>query len=175
MTVSDMELFGDKPGQLTQRQILASGETVLRALIAAGLRVPYGFDMDDGIQVWGVALADRPLALLLQAVTLWCSDAEAEFPSLAEFQTVVSAVEIEARQEQERMEGYDPTNLRSCDLCFETPGYIRDGPGRMDPLEPCKRCMPEKHRVWKSGHYNPKHRCWPECPGYVKGRRRRAS
>jgi hypothetical protein len=180
--MSDVELFSDVPGEPTLAQVLDLGETVIRALLAAGLPPPYGFTdamaEGDAFKMWGSALAEHGYANCLQAVTLWCTGDNPGFPSIPEFLQYVAAVELEFRQEQERL-NRDPTDLRECGDCDpETPGYVRveeeNVPERLWPLAPCESCNTRKHDVWKSGHYNSNHRCHPGCIGYVKRRRGRA-
>jgi hypothetical protein len=157
---------------------------VLRALMNAGLKQPFGFDVDEAKVLWGSRLGSFHVDVLLEAIGDWIGAPGGEFPSVGDVETVASSVVRRNHAES------PAERARTARVCRECDGvrYVRVVTGTqiipvgkdMVPTEvqtsamrPCPVCpeMAEKSELWDRGHFDAEHadrggcpKCWRYMP-----------
>jgi hypothetical protein len=179
----DKELFADMTPTAAAPQVLPDDAAkikalyILKALLAAGLKAPYGFDLDEAASLWASRLAPFGLNVLEAAVQEWIGMPGNEFPTVGDVETVARAITIERRAQspEERARA-----ARTCPTC-EGVHWVRvkdraPQTGLLLPtthLRPCPDCpeMSVRSELYDRGHFDAEHqdkggcpKCWPYMP-----------
>jgi hypothetical protein len=168
LDLSDKALFGPLDGEARARReagerLGAAVEAAFGIFRGASLRLPYAWDQDDAWDLWVTSLIEYQPEAITTAAGEWVRTAGAEFPTLAEFETLVASKQrtLDAPPPAERAPG------ESCPECGATeddPGgwvYLTDPSvdspnfGAPADVRPCSLCRPEQHDLWQGGHFMP--------------------
>jgi hypothetical protein len=185
--LSDKGLFADHPPMAMElhdpqerEKVIAAVQVALRVLRSANLNPGFGFDQDDAEKTWGAKLARYGPEAIVKAASEYVEGIGNQFPTLAEFEAVVSAVAVELRRPviPERPPG------QVCPECSSEPGnwvFLSDPkPGVPDTVRPCSLCRPEAYEMHMKGHNMPRVgnascRCFqPGCPHQKRRARAKA-
>jgi hypothetical protein len=179
MDLRDEALFASFPGQGVvptdaPDRIVDAVRLALRGLRSANLNPGFGFSMDDAVETWSAKLRAYDPEAIAAATGELISATGGEFPTLAEFETLVASVHRRAHAPAERPDG------TPCPECREFRGQSEKREGRVnltDPTlggigtsRPCSLCRPVQHELWQAEHYGPREmpslcRCGhEECP-----------
>lgn len=126
----------------------------LSTMLAANLRPAFSFDLADAEPLWAVALAPYTPTAIVSAARHIATNDEAEFPTLAEFATLVASFD-RAERRPARHESEPP---EKCGECQDQDGlvFVEVNPAEGGTLtrRPCSRCRPVQHEMWLAGHFN---------------------
>lgn len=158
----------------------SSGEArarfAIESLLASGLKVQFGFDVDKSIELWAVPLGAFTMTDVTAGIGKWVMT-ESEMPTLEKFIRTIQAI-VRQRQEDERpLDGM-------CPECGEPAGETSKGervPGVMrshwvrviDGVDQVETFKSKQHRAKKPDadpvfieverhHYRPCSLCMPE-------------
>ena len=70
----------------------AKAEAILRSLLAAGLKEPYQFNLQEAVALWAPVLNRYTFEDLQEAAKAWTQGPDKEFPSLGQLETQVKYV-----------------------------------------------------------------------------------
>lgn len=120
--------------QTTDSDVLKA-TVILRALMDAGLKLPFDFNPDAAKYLWATRLKTFSLDVLTEAVTDWTSQKGHDWPSLGDIETCARYV-IGQRTREETA-----TEVGDCDMCGQNmsgPGYVRVEDRTPEGQEPYK-------------------------------------
>jgi len=130
---------------------------VISTLRQAGCRPEFGFDQEQAEELWETKLAAFTLPMCAAAANAWIEAGDREFPTLGELMTLAQGFAIAEREEVQRRErmNRDPLAMVVCPECFDEPvGWVEviELAGAR-ALRPCSRCLPDRYRAWRGGHF----------------------
>jgi hypothetical protein len=186
--LNDVEAFADlTPAPVAEQLVpddaaFVKADYILRALIAAGLKTPFGFDIEVARQLWAGRLGQYSINDLETAIGDWVGAPGNDFPSLGDLETVVK--ELHARRIADSPEERART-ARGCSTCDglhhvrvkQKSGIIIPTGKTMVPTEievsvmrPCPDCpeMKERSDLWERGHFDADHQDKGGCPSCWK-------
>lgn len=141
----------------------------LATMLAANMKPAFSFDLADGEALWAVGLAEYGPASIIAAAKELATDPDAEFPTLAEFATLVASFDRASK----RPPPPEPEPGEECGECGEERGMVfvtNPLDGGIADRRPCSRCRPVQYELHQAGHFNPRkehascHCNHPMCP-----------
>lgn len=127
---------------------------VLEMLTAAGLKSPFGIDIDRSEEVWGIKLAAFDIQTLTEAVDKWISEDTNAFPAVGEL--VSLALRIKNRRNAIKAAHDHPIPGQLCMECGGQSWVDVDEGAAIGTVRPCSVCRADQYQTWKSGGYMPK-------------------
>jgi hypothetical protein len=159
--------------------VVTAAKLGLSVMLAANLRPAFSFDLADAEPLWAVGLAAYSPTSIVGAARHIATNDEAEFPTLAEFATLVASFD-RAERRPARHESDPP---EKCSECQDEDGLVfksHPGEGGTADRRPCSQCRPVQFEMWQAGHFRPTvenqtcHCNHPQCPA-TKHREKMAS
>lgn len=144
----------------------AKSKFVLDALTAAGLKTPFGQNIDTTEELWAVRLAAFPMDILMTAVDDWVSRDSHDFPSMGEF--VSTCLRLKNRATALQAAHDHPIPGQVCMECLNTGWVDVDEGAAIGTVRPCSLCNSDLARLHKAGHFMPHHVTLGGCQECVK-------
>ena len=176
--------LGEAPPQPEQARIevdetaVKKALLVLRTLKAAGIKMPYEFDLEDAAPIWASQLGRFTAATLNDAVASWIADAT-DWPTVSEIEAIAQytltenmrrSSEADARNRGPCEECDGVLYVRVIDATIEQETYASKKARRRHPtlepeyekitqhhMAPCTRCLPERSDLYTRGHFDAEH------------------
>lgn len=166
----DLESFADKvvaplaPQAVPDDAAIVKAQVVLRALMAAGLKTQFNFDIEEAKMLWAARLGRFHIDILTEAISDWISQPGVDFPSVGDVEAQAEYVMGELQRE------YDNERAFNRQACHECDGVrwvrVQDAKGSGTHMRPCPVCpeMTARSELYDRGHFLAEHIERGGCP-----------
>lgn len=173
----DAELFADAVDRPVAPQLvpddaaIVKSQIILRALVAAGLKTEFHFDLDEAKILWAGRLARFKLDVLEEAITDWISAPGRDFPTVGDVESAAISVNSKRAADAEYAK-----HAHNKPTCVDCDGIRWVKVFDVDPesgatlqtwhLRPCPSCpeMRERSDLYDAEHFTPVHQDHGGCP-----------
>ena len=152
--LTDIDLFPEHAPRTPPEPDPEKARFVLELLTAAGLKSPFGIDIDKSEEIWGIKLAVFDIQTLTEAVDQWISEDTNAFPAVGELVSI--ALRIQNRHRAIERGNQHPLPGMVCAEC-QGDAWVEVGEqGTIATVRPCRACRPAQYDSWLDGAYMPK-------------------